>query len=416
MQKKKMKRYFFIILVLIGWRSFSQEKDLFYFLEKARRNSPLLADYQNQIKTSTLDSLLNKASYKTQIAANLNANYAPVINGYGYDTALSNGQMVSALVGFNQRILGKNQISSQAESFKLVKDALIINKKVAVKDLDKSIITQYITAFGTEKQMVFNNKITKLLKEEEIILKKLTKNSIYKQTDYLIFNATIKQQELTALQLKQQYQNDLALLNYLTGERDTTLVQLKEPDLNIKPDKEQGSIFLKQFETDSLKIKNADRLIDNNYKPSFSVLGDAGYNSSFISKGYKNFGFSVGLGMSIPIYDGNQRNLQHQKNSMALATNESYTQNFKRQYQQQLFLLNQKFNQSIETNKMLQSQLLVAEALIEANKKLLLTGDAQITEYIIALSNLISIQTAIAQNNVNNLQIINEINYWKSNE
>jgi len=411
-----MKWYIFFLLVLIGFKSFSQEKDLSYFLEKARTNSPLLADYQNQIKVSTLDSLLNKASYKTQVAANLNANYAPVINGYGYDTALSNGQMVSALVGFNQRILGKNQISSQAESFKLIKDALIINKKVAIKDLDKSIIAQYITAYGTEKQMIFNNKVTTLLKEEEVILKKLTKNSIYKQTDYLIFNATIKQQELTALQLKQQYENDLALLNYLTGESNTELVKLKEPDLTIKSTTEQGNIFLKQFETDSLKIKNADKLIDNNYKPAVSVLGDAGYNSSFIYQGYKNFGFSVGLGMSIPIYDGNQRNLQHQKNSMALATNESYTRNFKRQYEQQLFLLHQKLTQSTETNKMLQSQLLVAEALIEANKKLLLTGDAQITEYIIALSNLISIQTAIAQNSVNNLQTINEINYWKSNE
>lgn len=413
---QKMKWYFFFVLVLIGSKSFSQEKDLFYFIDKARTNSPLLADYQNQIKISTLDSLLNKASYKTQVAANLNASYAPVINGYGYDTALSNGQMVTALVGFNQRILGKGQISSQAESFKLIKDALIINKKVAVKDLDKSIISQYITAYGTEKQMVFNNKITALLKEEEIILKKLTKNSIYKQTDYLIFNATIKQQELTALQLKQQYQNDLALLNYLTGETDTTQIKLKSPDLIIKSDKEQGSIFLKQFETESLKIKNADKLIDNNYKPSLSLLGDAGYNSSFIYQGYKNFGFSVGVGLNIPIYDGNQRSLQHQKNNMALATNESYTRNFKRQYKQQLLLLNQKFNQSVETNKMLQSQLSVAEALIDANKKLLVTGDAQITEYIIALSNLISIQDAIAQNSVNNLQTINEINYWKSNE
>lgn len=413
---KKMKWCFFFIVVLIGCKTFSQEKDLFYFIDKARTNSPLLADYQNQIKISTLDSLLNRATYKTQIAANLNANYAPVINGYGYDTALSNGQAVSALVGFNQRILGKGQINSQAESFKLIKDALIINKKVAVKDLDKSIIAQYITAFGTEKQMVFNDKVTSLLKEEESILKKLTKSSIYKQTDYLIFNATIKQQELKALQLKQQYQNDLALLNYLTGERDTTLVKLKTPDLTIKSDTEQGNIFLKQYETDSLKIKNADKLIDNNYKPSISLLGDAGYNSSFIYQGYKNFGFSVGVGVNVPIYDGNQRSLQHQKNSMALATNESYTQNFKRQYQQQLLLLNQKFNQSTETNKMLQSQLVVAEALIEANKKLLLSGDAQITEYIIALSNLISIQDAIAQNSVNNLQTINEINYWKSNE
>ncbi|KAF2329061.1 TolC family protein [Flavobacterium daemonense] len=411
-----MKWYFFFVLVFIGTATFSQEKELSYFIDKGRNNSPLLVDYQNQIKISTLDSLLNRASYKTQVAGNLNANYAPVINGYGYDTALSNGQMVSALVGFNQRILGKGQINSQAESFKLIKDALIVNKKIAVKDLDKSIISQYITAYGTEKQMAFNNKVTTLLKEEEAILKKLTKNSIYRQTDYLIFNATIKQQELTALRLRQQYQNDLALLNYLAGEKDTTFVKLKNPDLTIKSDEQQNNLFLKQFEIDSLKIKNSDKLIDNNYKPSISLLGDAGYNSSFISQAYKNVGFSVGAGLSIPIYDGKQRNLQHQKNSMALATNESYIRNFKRQYEQQLLLLHQKINQNTETSKMLQSQLLVAEALIEANKKLLLTGDAQITEYIIALSNLISIQDAITQNSVNNLQTINEINYWKSNE
>lgn len=401
---------------MIGIRSFSQEKDLIYFIDKARINSPLLADYQNQIKISTLDSLLNRAAYKTQVAGNLNANYAPVINGYGYDTALSNGQMVSALVGVNKRILGKNQINSQADSFKLIKDALVINKKIAVKDLDKSIIAQYIAAFGTETQMAYNNKITSLLKEEEVILKKLARNSVYKQTDYLIFNATVKQQELIALQLKQQYQNDLALLNYLTGETDTTFVKLKTPDLNIKSDQEQSSIFFKQFEVDSLKIKNSDKLIDNTYKPSLSLLGDAGYNSSFISQAYKNFGVSVGLGLSIPIYDGNQRSLQHQKNSVALATIDSYNKNFKRQYDQQLLLLNQKFNQSTETYKVLQSQLTVAETLIEANKKLLLTGDAQITEYIIALSNIISIQNAISQNTVNKLQIINEINYWKANE
>lgn len=411
-----MKRYLFFILLLVSIKSFSQEKDLIYFIEKARINSPLLADYQNQIKISTLDSLLNRATYKTQVAGNLNASYAPVVNGYGYDTALSNGQMVSALVGFNQRILGRKQLNSQADSFKLIKDALVVNKKIAVKDLDKSIISQYIAAFGTETQMAYNNKITALLKEEEVILKKLTRSSIYKQTDYLIFNATIKQQELTALQLKQQYQNDLALLNYLTGEKDTTFVKLKNPDLSIKPQSQEGSIFFKQFEVDSLKIKNAEKLIDNNYKPALSVLGDAGYNSSFISQGYKNFGFSVGVGMSIPIYDGNQRNLQHQKNNMALSTIASYNKNFKRQYDQQLLLLHQKLSQTIETNKVLQSQLSVAEALIEANKKLLLTGDAQITEYIIALSNIIGIQNAMAQNNVNKLQLINELNYWKSNE
>jgi hypothetical protein len=46
---------------------------------------------------------------KPQLNANLFANYAPVINNFGYDTAISNGQNGSAVVSFSQRIFGKSQ-------------------------------------------------------------------------------------------------------------------------------------------------------------------------------------------------------------------------------------------------------------------------------------------------------------------
>ena len=78
--------------------------------------------------------------------------------------------------------------------------------------------------------------------------------------------------------------------------------------------------------------------------------------------------------------------------------------------------IGQKLNQLKEVEHQLQSQLQIADALIEANKKLLLTGDAQITEYSIAVGNLITIKNAISQNSSNKLQIINEINYWSFND
>lgn len=412
-----MKLNIFFILILFSVKSFSQEKDLRYFIEKSQANSPLINDLSNQIKSNTIDSLLNKSNYKPQIMGNINANYAPVLNGFGYDQALSNGQSVSALVGINQKIMGKNQINSQAETFKLVKEALVLNKKIATKDLNKVITAQYISVSGSAEQIVYNQKITALLKNEVAILKKLTQNSIYKQTDYLVFLSTIKQHELQVLQLKQQYQNDLGLLNYLSGETDTAFVNLKKPDINLKTTLGyEKNIFLKQFEVDSLKIKNQDKLIDNAYKPSLSLLGDAGYLSSFTNQAYKNLGFSVGLGLSVPIYDGNQKTLQHQKNERAIATNLAYKNNFKKQYNQQLLMLNQKMKQAIETEKQLLSQLQIADALIEANKKLFLTGDAQITDFVLAIGNVITINNAISQNNSNKLQIINEINYWSFND
>lgn len=412
-----MKFKYLIVVFLCFIKSHSQEKDLNYFLEKALSNSPLIKDYNDQIKSASIDSLLFKATRKPQISGNLLANYAPIINGFGYDTALSNNHTVSGMLGVNQRILSKNQINSQSETFKLIKDALALNKKIAVKDLNKTIITQYISASATAEQIVYNLEIATLLKEESSILKKLTQNSIYKQTDYLIFSSSVKQQELVLLQLKQQYQNDLALLNYLSGETDTISVKLKKPSITLKAiQNSEQIVFLKQFEVESLKLQNQNKLIDNGYKPSLFLLGDAGYWSSFASTPYKNFGLSAGLGLSIPIYDGNQRTLQHQKNETALETNLAYKNNFNKQYNQQLLMLNQKLKQVSEIENQLKSQLLISESLIEANKKLLPTGDAQITEYVIAVGNLINIKNAISQNNSNKLQIINEINYWSFNE
>ena len=407
----------FLLLLFITITSFSQEKDLTFYIEKAQKNSPLLKDLSNQIRSNAIDSLINKANYKPQIAANLNTYYAPSYNGFGYDTALSNGQMVSGLLGFNQQIISKNKSNLESESFNILKQSLVLNKKIALKDLNKTIISQYIAASGNAELVVYNQKMTSLLKNEEAILKKLTQNSIYKQTDYLIFLSTLKQQELQVLQLKQQYQNNLSVLNYLSGETDTTFVSLKKPELALKNLKnERASVFQKQFETDSLKIVNQDKRIDMAYKPVLSVLGDAGYLSSFQSEGYKNFGFSLGVGLSIPIYDGGQKSLQHQKNEMAIASNLAYKDNFNKQHQQQLLMLNQQLNQALKTENQLQSQLKILDVLIEADKKLLLSGDVQITDFVIAIANVIAINNSISQNKINKLQLINEINYWSSNE
>ena len=78
-------------------------------------------------------------------------------------------------------------------------------------------------------------------------------------------------------------------------------------------------------------------------------------------------------------------------------------------------MLHQKLNQHLALEKQLQSQLVVTDALIDAYKKLLLTGDVQITDYVIAIGNLITINNTISQNNINKLQTINEINYWSKN-
>jgi hypothetical protein len=68
----------------------------------------LLDDLNNQSSSLSIDSLVYKANLKPQLNAIVFANYAPVINNFGYDTAISNGQNGSAVVSFSQNI-GKSQ-------------------------------------------------------------------------------------------------------------------------------------------------------------------------------------------------------------------------------------------------------------------------------------------------------------------
>jgi hypothetical protein len=66
-------------------------------------------------------------------------------------------------------------------------------------------------------------------------------------------------------------------------------------------------------------------------------------------------------------------------------------------------------------NDQLQTQLKINTTLLEAFNKLLVTGNASIPDFVISLGNSLSITNAIAQN-VERLVLINELNYWNTNE
>src|SRR5256885_6752758 len=96
-----------ILYLLIVNLSFAQTYTLDYYLRNALDNSPLLRDYQNQVASNQIDSLLIKATYKPQVTGTSNNSYAPLIKGFGYDQAITNGGGVNALVGVNQALVSR---------------------------------------------------------------------------------------------------------------------------------------------------------------------------------------------------------------------------------------------------------------------------------------------------------------------
>ncbi|XZF16221.1 TolC family protein [Chitinophagaceae bacterium MMS25-I14] len=384
-----------------------------YFIQSALENSPLLKEYSNQLLLSKLDSLQLRAVYGLQVNGISNNSYAPNYKGYGYDNAITNGGQVSALAGVSQQIVGRRNLRNQLQSISLQYDSLLNGRKISEQDLKKAIAAQYITAYGDLQQYSFNRDILHLLQEEEIVLKQLARTGVYKQTEYLTFLVTLQQQELLAMQAMNQYRNDFATLNYLCGLSDTAFTMLADPviTINVLPDPSM-SIFFHRYVLDSLQLRNADRQIDYNYRLKSVAMADGGYNSTLVYQPYKNFGVSAGLNFNLPIYDGHQRRIQHNRISIMEQTRSYYADFFARQYDQQLKQLLQQLHAANALIEQAGIQIKYADGLLEADKKLLVYGDVRIADYVIALNNYLNAKNIITQNMVNKYQIINQINYW----
>lgn len=392
--------------------SLAQTYGLDHYLELAQNNSPLLKDLKNQISSAKLDSMRLRAGLKPQVAGTSAGLFAPVIRGFGYAGAVTNVQTLSALVGVNQQIIGRNYRNSQLAAIALQQDSLVNSSQLSVQDLKKAVISQYITAYGSLQQLNFSQEVTDLLLKEDTVFKKLTRNNVYKQADYLAFLVTLKQQQIQILQARIQYKTDLATLNYLAGITDTSMVELNEPKIQkAAMAYPENSIFFRKFKLDSLRLANSNALIDYSYKPKANVFADGGYNTDFIQPA-KNFGTSFGFNISVPIYDGGQRKLLHKKIQLEEETRQYYKYFYSKQYKQQTDQLNQQIDETEKLFGQINEQIKYSETLIKVDTHLLQTGDLKISDLILAINNYLTIKNLLTQTTINRLQLINQLNYW----
>ena len=409
-----MKKYLIVLFFLFLYHlSFAQKKDINYFLDSAVINSPLLNDLRLQQLSSKIDSQIFMAATLPQLTANGNSFHAPVTDGWGYDKVITNGGPKQGVLTATKLLVPKRTLDAQFRSVRLTIDSLSIVSRISEKDLRRTIITQYITTYGDQLQLEFNMELQKLLGGEEAILKRLTQNNVYRQVDYLTFLVTYQQQNLILQQLNLQYKSDYATLNYLAGLFDTTATTLQEPLLSVYfPDNVDSSAFFLKYKIDSLRLRNASTLIDLGYKPKINLFVDAGYLSSLQLEPYKNFGYSFGVNFLIPIYDGGQKRMQHTKIDYLERSRVRNKAFFTRQYIQQIAQLRQQLIATENLLGLINKQINYIETLIDANGKLLSTGDIRLTDYVLAINNYITAKNLVVQNKVARLQIINQINYW----
>ena len=409
----KIHHCFWIVFLFVFIPDLYGQKNLDFYIQTALKYSPLLKEYHNQVELCRIDSLLMNVNLGLQYNAVSNNLYAPVIKGWGYDNAVTNGANISAQVSVSKEITGTHNRQNKFEALSLQNQSTLNSGKISELELKKDITSQYISAFGSWQQFNFNTEMLNLMNKEKEILKKLTEAGVSKQTDYLSFMVTLQQQELLAERTKSQYQNDFAMLNYTCGIEDTSFTTLTDPDLKADRGSElSNSFFYKQFEIDSLKLVNSDQQIDFSYKPKISLVADGGYLSSFTYQPYKNFGVSAGVSVIIPLFKEGTKKMQHDQVIIKQMTRMAYREFFSIQFHQQNNLLNQQLTDKQRIEEKIKLQIVYTQALMDAYRLLLEKGDVQITEYLLSVGNFMSAKNLSLENTTEKYQIINELNYW----
>jgi outer membrane protein TolC len=409
-----MKKNTFLILLFSGFYSFSagQVKTLDYYLKEGLSLSPLIKDYTNQVNSVAFDSLLVRAVKRPQVDARSTLQYIPVYGKFGYDEVVTDGGNYQTMVGVSQDIFRGKEINNRLDALNLQRKSLGNTSKITKNELTRMITDQFLSSVSAWNDFTFNKSFLILLNNENEIVKQLTARGIYKQTDYLSLLIETQTQQILVQKLRSDYESSLRQLNVICGINDTSSYVLSMPEIDITgaPDIYSSPGYM-QYGIDSMRIINERSAIDIRYRPKVSWFADAGFLTHDLTAFYTHFGYSAGLSLSIPIYDGNQRNIEKQKLEIAENTRGNYRDNFLVRYNQQILQLSQELKSQKEITAGLEVQLTTSENLLKALKAELESGLIQMTEYLSAIKSYRLINKALSDSRIRILLIINELNY-----
>jgi outer membrane protein TolC len=422
-----------IILALLALFNYSvvmaQQHNLDFYIQAAVENSPLINKSTNDQKIAELDlQLMQSLLYKPEISLDATVMFAPIIshdnhsnhfewisNGAtdytGYDLALTDGGQYRAIVAVNQPLFERTRFRQYSDQATIRQQ--IANNEIALAshEIEFLVSRQYLLCIKSKKQEHNAANLLDELKQQLGIMRTLVEDAIYKQTDLMLLEIEVQNFEIQYKAYRAEYQNNIADLNLLCGISDTGQVDLREVDFQIETSIDSSSAFVAKYQLDSLNLIAAQLVSELKYKPHVSLFANAGLNAVY-QPTINRFGLSTGIGFSMNVFDGRQRETSREK-TMILLQNNVFEKN---RFITQRDLWKNKFLNQI---KFLDEQILITfrqtekyDSLLNAYKQELSSGEISVMDY----KNLMKEISAKKQENLMLIMekqaMILSYNYW----
>ena len=419
-----MKKIILIPLILIASNLLAQ-RNLDFYLGKALENAASLNELRNQIPLNNLQNDLDKAQ-NSAVQVSLSGNYLfspyfnnsggivtanPDPNAIGYDVGLTNGGLYSAQINFAKNIFNGNLLDALQNKNDLSNKSISNSIQIEEHNLRKAVTEQYLNCVQNLLLYNLTKENIENLKEQLRITGELVEKGFVKAQDFLLLKIESKNQLTQLDEIWRNYRNGLTQLNSICGIKDTSATNLENVNLNISKPAVQSN-FVTKFSIDSLVLANQQQLFETKYQPQVNVFFNTGLNAVELNNIQRKFGLSAGINFSLPVFDGNQRDITRQQTDIFGKTNR---QN-KDYFEKNLFLQRQNGLEKIKSLKYsldnLQSQLEDYKQVISLAKKQIEQGSLSMIEYLTLLKNYIDLQKNNISTEINYQLEINNYNYW----
>ncbi|MEI8203201.1 MAG: TolC family protein [Bacteroidota bacterium] len=425
-----MKNYLlFVFLLFFEGISHAQQRNLNFYVETAKNNSPLNNKNKNEIINVKLDlKQIKNVLGKPDINLEANVLFAPIIShdnntsrfnfvtsdakSYtGFDLANTDGGQYQALVTLKQQLFTASKYRSFSAKADIMSQQFENNISLNKHEIEQLVCNQYLLCLKSKKQSEISDELLRELQNQLLILKQLAENAIYKQTDVLLLQIELKDFELESKTFQNEYEENQYDLNILCGLNDTNKVDLQDIKFFIKTKTTSASQFLMSYKLDSLNLLMDQKVSELKYQPQLSFFANAGLNAVY-QPTFNRLGFSTGLTFTWNLFDGHQRMYQREKTLINQQTIQFEKNNFQIQnemYRSKILNHLQKLDQKIALTD---DQIKQYEALMEVYRKELSAGELSVMD----LKNIVKDMAAKKQNNVllkmEKQSLINSYNYW----
>lgn len=418
-----------VFFILFSGFLIAQNRDLNYYIEQAKANSPLINKNINENKLIQLNlQQVNRILSRPVVNVEADVLFAPIIshdnnsnrfewvsagaNEYtGYDLAISNGGQYQAFVSVTQPLFTGSiykSFSKKADISNLINEN---NIALTNHEIEQLVSHQYILCLKSKNQSKISLSLINELGQQLQIMQKLVDNAIYKQTDLLLLQIEYQNYKLQYKTFQTDYKTNLLDLNLFCGINDTNIVDLQETNFELKPNNLTRSKFLTSYKLDSLNIETDQSLYEQKYKPRLNLYANAGMSAIYLPD-INRFGFSTGLTFSWNIFDGNQRKIEREKTAVKLQTVKFEKQNFITQFE-----LNK--NKYLNRISSVNQKIAVTEKQLKGYDQLLDLYKLELSQAQVSVMDLKNLFKDIAAKKQENMllkmekqALINLYNYW----